>query len=108
MQAWWQFLLSCVVFVVISLKTPPPPPAKLNNLCIGSGRARVGVGGGEPGPAGHQMEAVGAGAAPAPSDYSDWNDGADEFVSGGLPAVVAHLLAAALCCTMGSLIYYMR
>jgi SSS family solute:Na+ symporter len=32
MQAWWSFCLCCVVFVVVSLLTPPPAPEKVDGL----------------------------------------------------------------------------
>jgi SSS family solute:Na+ symporter len=32
MQAWWSFCLCCVVFVVVSLLTPPPAPEKVEGL----------------------------------------------------------------------------
>lgn len=30
MQAWWQFVISCVIFIGVSLKTPPPSHAQIN------------------------------------------------------------------------------
>ena len=32
MQAWWSFCLCSVVFVVVSLLTPPPAPEKVEGL----------------------------------------------------------------------------
>jgi SSS family solute:Na+ symporter len=32
MQAWWSFCLCCLVFVVVSLLTPPPAPEKVEGL----------------------------------------------------------------------------
>ena len=32
MQAWWSFCLCSVLYVVVSLVTPPPPPGKIDGL----------------------------------------------------------------------------
>lgn len=117
MQSWWMFVLNLLIFVGVSLKTPPPPPAKLTNLCLSAGRAKVGVGGAAvgdvpsfgPGP-GTQSDSnpVASNPDPGSQNYSDWNDGPGDEDGGGVGAVLVHVLAVVLLCTMCGLIYTFR
>jgi hypothetical protein len=113
MQAWWQFVISCLVFVGVSLKTPEPAARQVKGLCldlIPCPSKRIGIadphdpsipGIADPSDGPHPPAA-------APKDYSDWNGGGGGGGGRGLPKFLPNALAAVLCAVMCGLLFVMR